>query len=117
MGECFKIFRVEDAAPHELVGAFLEATRGFVVPAGSVVVLSLASHLAWVGAAAYAHEFAAARRRLLTAFRDGVEVVHGLPVMVGGELDCKGSLSMLDFFTWLGHCTLPRDLTDTRTSS
>jgi hypothetical protein len=33
-GECLKVFRVEDASPQELVIAFLEAARGFVVPAG-----------------------------------------------------------------------------------
>jgi hypothetical protein len=68
-GECLKIFRIEDASPQELVAAFLEATRGFIVPAGSVVSLSSASFLAWVGVAAYARDFIAARARLRAAFR------------------------------------------------
>jgi hypothetical protein len=52
MGDYLKIFCIEDASPQELVSAFLEATRGFILPAGSVVALSSASHLAWVGATA-----------------------------------------------------------------
>jgi hypothetical protein len=83
-GECLKVFRVEDATLHELVTTFLEATRGFIVPAGSVVTLSSASHLAWVGAAAYAQEYVAARGRLRASFRKGIEVVHGVPLLVGG---------------------------------
>jgi hypothetical protein len=83
-GECLKVFRVEDASPQELVTAFLEAARGFVVPAGSVFALSSTSYLAWVGAAAYAREFTSARQRLRAAYRGGVEVVHGVPVLVGG---------------------------------
>jgi hypothetical protein len=55
-GECMKIIRIEDAALQELATALLEATRGFIVPVGTMVVLSSASHLAWVGATAYARE-------------------------------------------------------------
>jgi hypothetical protein len=77
-GECLKIVRIEDAGLHELVTAFLEATRGFTVPAGSVVVLASASYLAWVGAAAYAQEFVQARHRLRGAFKGGIAVYRFL---------------------------------------
>jgi hypothetical protein len=113
-GECLKIFRIEDASPQELVSAFLEATRGFIVPAGSVVALSSASHLAWVGAAAYAQDFVAARARLRAAFRNGIEVVHGVPVLLGGILDAAGYTATRDINTWLGHIHQARDITDTR---
>jgi hypothetical protein len=96
-GECFKIFHVEDAAPHELVGAFLEATRGFIVPAGSVVLLAAISHLVWVGTAAYAQEFTSARRRLLAAFGNGIEVLHCPPVLLGGIIDSYGTMAVMDF--------------------
>jgi hypothetical protein len=56
-GNCFKIIAVEDATLHELVGVLLEATRGFRVPAGSVVLLTSASYLAYVGVVAYTAEF------------------------------------------------------------
>jgi hypothetical protein len=70
-GECLKVMRVEDGTLQELVTTFLEATRGFVVPAGSVVAIASASHLAWVGAAAYAQELVNAIHRLRAAFRGG----------------------------------------------
>jgi hypothetical protein len=84
-GDCLKIFRIEDVGLHELVTAFLEVTRGFVVPAGSVVALSSASYMAWVGAAAYALECALARNRLCVAFGGGIEVIHGVPVLAAGS--------------------------------
>jgi hypothetical protein len=36
-GECLKIIRVEDAGLQELVTLFLEATRGFIMPAGTLL--------------------------------------------------------------------------------
>jgi hypothetical protein len=110
-GECMKIIRVEDGTLLELVAVLLEATRGFVVPAGSVVVIVSASHLAWVGAAAYAKEFTVARHRLRAAFRGGIEVVHGVPLLASGVPDCNGAWAILDFFTWLGHIHTGQDIT------
>jgi hypothetical protein len=48
-GECLKIWRIEHGTLMELVEAFLEATKGFVMPAGSVVVLALP--VTWPGSA------------------------------------------------------------------
>jgi hypothetical protein len=47
-GECLKILRIENGLK-ELVELFLEATRGYIIPAGSVVILTSASYLSWVG--------------------------------------------------------------------
>jgi hypothetical protein len=110
-GECMKIIRVEDGTLLELVAVLLEATRGFVVPAGSVVVIASASHLAWVGAAAYAREYTVAQHRLRAAFRGGIEVVHGVPLLASGVPDCNGAWAILDFFTWLGHIHTGQDIT------
>jgi hypothetical protein len=74
---------------------------GFIVPAGSVVVLSSASHLAWVGAAAYAQEYAAVRGRLRAAFRKGIEVVHGVPLLVGGVQNVAAIWALSDINAWL----------------
>jgi hypothetical protein len=114
-GECLKILGVGDAAPHELVDAFLDATKGFIVPAGSVVALFSASYLAWGGAAAYAQEYASARRRLLSAFNSGIEVIHGVPTLMGGIGDSNGALAITGFYTWLTHCTAKRDIANTNT--
>jgi hypothetical protein len=112
--ECIQILRVEDTALQEIAGVFLEASRGFIVPAGSVVVLSSASNLAWVGPAAYASEFVSAKWRLRAAFKNGIEVVHGLPLLLGGVGDSKGIFLFLDFFEWINLDTDKRDIIDTR---
>jgi hypothetical protein len=63
-GECIKIIRIEDGEIMELLDAFFEITKGFVIPAGSVVVLFSAYHRAMRGTEAYAAEFASAKKRL-----------------------------------------------------
>jgi hypothetical protein len=116
-GDCFKIFRIEDVGLQELVTAFLEVTRGFVVPSGNVVALSSASYMAWVGAAAYAHEYVSARNRLRVAFGGGIEVIHGVPVLAAGIQDCAGTWAIKDVFNWLEHMSsssLGRDVVCTR---
>ena len=83
-GECVKIVRIEDASLDELVTYFLETIRGFAVPAGSVVMLHSASHLAWVGAAAYAEDLIAAQSRIDAAFGNSIVTLHGIPLLGSG---------------------------------
>jgi hypothetical protein len=99
--ECLKILRIEHGSLMELVEAFLEATKGFIMPAGSVVVLASASHLAWVGTAAYIAEFVRARARILGAFRNGLEVVHGVPVSSSGIGGTSCIRALLEVTHWL----------------
>jgi hypothetical protein len=113
-GECLKIFRIEDASPLELVGAFLEATRGFIVPSGSVVVLSSASHLAWVGAAAYARDYIAARLKLRAAFRGGIEVLHGISIFGECVTSTAAILAIRDNLYWLKQLDSGRDVSKRR---
>jgi hypothetical protein len=80
--ECLKIFRIEDATLDELVTSFMDLNRGFVIPAGSVVVLASANHLAWVGTASYAADFVRAREKLVGSMRGGIECVYGFPVFL-----------------------------------
>jgi hypothetical protein len=70
-GECLKIFRIEDGTLDELVTSFMELTKGFTIPAGSVVVLASASYMALVGTAAYALEFVKARSKIVRAMGGG----------------------------------------------
>jgi hypothetical protein len=113
-GECIKILRFENSTLHYLVTAFLEATRGFVVPAGSCFLLSSASHLAWVGTAAYAAEFIAARRRLLAAFGGAIAVVHGFPILHHSTDNRTFIRALVDINTWTQQLGLDRDITSTR---
>ncbi len=50
-GECLKIIQIENGTLVELVDVFLELTKGFAVPAGTVLLISSASHMAAVGTA------------------------------------------------------------------
>jgi hypothetical protein len=100
-GDCLKIFRLENCTLSDLVGAFLDATRGYSLPAGSVVVLTSACHLAAVGTAAYVSDFVAARLRLLAAFSGSIEVIHGVPVLSSGCTDRALIRGFRDTSQWL----------------
>jgi hypothetical protein len=47
-------------------------------------------------------------------FRGGLEVVHGVPVLLGG-VENTVHMALLDTFHWLTHLHQVRDITDTRT--
>jgi hypothetical protein len=85
----------------ELVDAFLDLTKGFLVPVGSVVVLSSASHMARVGTVAYAADFVKARGRLVGVMGGGIELVHGIPILLSGTDDSALIRSIADFAHWL----------------
>jgi hypothetical protein len=80
-GECLKIVAVEDAKLNELADTFLELSKGFDIPSGSVVLLFSASHLAWAGPAAYSKEWVAARGKIMRVLGGGVEIVQGFPLL------------------------------------
>jgi hypothetical protein len=97
----------------ELANGFLEAARGFAVPAGSVLVLTSASHLAWVGAGAYAQDFLAARQKLRAAYRGGVEVLHCIPLLVSGVNETVAAAAIREFFLWLRQASTGRNICQT----
>ena len=84
-GECLKIVRVEDGSLDELAAVFLEIIRPYAVPAGTVVLLHSISHLAWVGAAAFAEDFVRCLQRICGVYRSGISVIHGVSVLLGGS--------------------------------
>jgi hypothetical protein len=108
--------RIENGGLLELVDAFIEATKGYMMPAGSVVVLSSASYLAWVSTTMYIEEYTDARRRVLGCFNGGVEVVHGFPVLVSGCYDTACIRGIRDVTHWLAsvHVDTGRDIAHTR---
>jgi hypothetical protein len=59
-------------------------TKGFSIPAGTVVVMAPASSMAMYGTADYAREFVKANIRLRETFSGGVRVVHSVPFLIGG---------------------------------
>ena len=115
-GECFKIIRIEDGTLSELVDFFLEITKGFTVPAGSVVILSSASFLAWVGVETYAAEFVKTSKTLTHQFGEGVICLHGIPILLGGTTDPTISNSLAIINRWSSIINAKgRDIFQTRT--
>jgi hypothetical protein len=99
-GECLKTLLIEDAKLMELGDAFLEFSKGFEIPAGSVVLLFSASHLAWSGTAAYARDWLAVRGKILRVLGGGVEILMGFPLLQTGTADGSFIRSLLEIELW-----------------
>ncbi len=95
------VIRIENCTLIELADSFLEITKGFDMPVGSVVVLSSLSYLARVGTAAYAEELVRAIARIRDAYANSVRIVHGFPVLIGGLDDESVIRSILEIELWL----------------
>ena len=118
-GDCIKIVRIEDGTLDELASFFLETVKGFAVPAGSVILLSSASHLNWVGIAAYTEDFVRARRKISNCYGDGILILHGISILAGTSDGCPMAGALLhNLADWL-NCTSDgqRDITFSRTLS
>jgi hypothetical protein len=76
-GECLKIIQIENGSLADLVEVLLGLTRGFDVPAGTVILMASASHAAAVGAADYAVDFVRASASLRGAFAGAVTAKMG----------------------------------------
>jgi hypothetical protein len=66
--ECLKVIQIEHGSLAELVNVFLEITKGFSIPAGTIVVMASASSMAMYGTADYAKEFVKANIKLRETF-------------------------------------------------
>jgi hypothetical protein len=113
-GECIKIIRIEDGGVMELLDAFIEATKGFVIPAGSVLIVFSAAHLLKCGTEDYAAEFAAAKEKIDRIMRGGIQMLHGFPILLTGTSNMSLIKSILDLHLW--HCNVSkgRDIDTTR---
>jgi hypothetical protein len=100
-GECMKIIQVEHGSLAELVGVFLEITKGFAIPAGTILLLASASHMAAVGTAEYAADFVCANIRIREALTSGVRILHGIPFLIGGTSNIPAIRSMAKINHWL----------------
>jgi hypothetical protein len=99
-GECFKILQVENATLSDLTTVFLAALEGFTVPAGTVVLISSASHLAAVGTAAYAEDLVRAFRAIRAVYETGITVMHGIPLLLSGIDNMSTIRSLLEVGAW-----------------
>ncbi len=104
-GKCFKILQVENASLSDLTTVLLATLEGFAVPAGAVVLISSVSHLAAVGAAAYAEDLVRAYRAVHAVYGSGITVLHGIPFLLSG-LHCHSTIrALLEIDTWYASLT------------
>jgi hypothetical protein len=113
-GDCFKIVRIEDGGLMELTNAFIEFTKGFVIPAGSVLVLCSATQLASTGTETYAADFVEAKKKIAMIMGDGMVVLHGFPILLRGTASTALARGLLDIMHWLGTGGTGRDITNSR---
>ena len=99
-GECVKIIRIEDGCLEELASVLLDTIKPFSVPAGTVVLIHSLSHLAWVGAAAYAEDFVRVRQRISAVYRSGISVIHGIPILRSGSNNSLLASDLKVVLTW-----------------
>jgi hypothetical protein len=97
--DCMRIIRVEGASLGELSGELISVAP--TIPAGSVIVLASAAHLASVWTQSYAADFVTASRRLLGQYRGEVEVCHGPFLFMEGFKDECLARSVLEIYAWL----------------
>ncbi len=99
-----------------LVDVFLELTKGFAMPAGTVLLISSASQMAAVGTAEYAAAFVRARVRVGKTFTNGVRVLHGYPLLLGGTGNTRAIRTMAEIDQWVRlTAQVNHDITATRT--
>ncbi len=76
-------------------------TRGFNVPAGAVVLISSLSHAATIGTADYAAELVRASGQLRGAFAGGINILHGVPFLLGGTTSTIAIRTMAEVEQWV----------------
>jgi hypothetical protein len=97
----------------ELIDAFVEITKGFVIPAGSVLLVSSASQLAGIGTEGYAAEFDIGLRKL-NRVMGGITMLHGLPILSTGTENFSLIRSILDIEHWVNAIFDGRDIARVR---
>jgi hypothetical protein len=104
-GDCFKILQVENASLSDLTTVFLATLEGFAVPAGAVVLISSVSHLAAVGAAAYAEDLVRAYRAVRAVYGNGITVMHGIPFLLSCLHSHSTIRALLEIEAWYSSMT------------
>jgi len=99
-GECVKIIRVEDASLETLTKKLFVITKGYVVPAGTVVTISSLSHLHAVGLEAYCADMVAALDSIWQKYRGAVTTVQGLPLVNADVSDAALINNAFNAYRW-----------------
>jgi hypothetical protein len=89
--------------------------RDIAIPAGTVLVLASASHMAAVGTAEYAADFVRASIRLRETLAGGVRVLHGIPLLIGGTSNTAAIRTMEEINQWITNISgVQQDISSTR---
>ena len=99
-GDCLKIFQIENCSLSDLTGAFLDAVKGYAMPVGTVVIISSVSHLSAVGTQSYTEDVVRAFRTLKKAYRSGITVMHGFPLLLSGLSNTNTIKELLEICNW-----------------
>ena len=83
---CTFIVRIEFGFIPELMQLFFKSTRDFILPPGSLVVISSASQLMVGGLSDYTRDLLVATEQVGTAFAGEVDLVPGPPILLGGTV-------------------------------
>jgi len=102
-GEFAKIIRIEDGTLSELIGVWLEITKGKKIPAGSVVVIFSSTHLLMEGLEVYAEDQVEILNRMDRIFNGGIITIPGIPVFMGGCDSPDLIRDLWDMLGWLKH--------------
>jgi uncharacterized membrane protein YgcG len=97
---CVSIVREEYGSPDSLAELFIELTRGYCIPTGSVVLISSLSHLADTGLAAYTEDLNLAVHKLNRVFRGGLVVLPGIIFPPGSMADGVLIREMAALLSW-----------------
>ncbi len=84
--------------------SFLEIIKEYSIPAGTVMLLSSASHMVAVGTAEYTADFVRSNIKLREALAGGVRVMHGVPLLIGGTNSIPAIRTMAEISQWV-KCT------------
>ena len=98
---CLFILRIENGTISDLVDKFLQLSKGWRIPPGSILVVTSASQLARCGTAAYAAAMANNGGRIGRAYNGEVEWVPGPPILSCGSTNLELSRSIVEVANWV----------------
>ena len=101
---CIKTIRVEDASLANLSDTLVSTFRGWVIPAGSIILIGSASHLARVGTAAYAEDFLLASNTIRNCLGNQIYVRPAPVILLGGCSDPPTIRAIVEIAAWFEKC-------------
>jgi hypothetical protein len=102
--KCMKILRIEGGKLDELACLFLDITRGWLLPPGSLILLGSLSHLAETGLAAYTEDLCNAVAKLSNGFRRSVGIAPAPFVLSADIADPSLIRAIVELYAWINAC-------------